>query len=97
PLSELETAEKGSVSHTQRRVGEFDWELLHRAAFLNRPTDIALTFVDYLSIKNRGAYRFDQLDASTIQFIERVELVAQARVSLISTRFSARLIDRRRW
>jgi adenylosuccinate synthase len=96
--SEIRKVEKGSVSKKQRRVGEFDWDLLHRAASLNGATDIALTFVDYLDIKNRDARRFDQLKPETIRFIEEVERVACAPVSLISTRFHLRsVIDRRSW
>ena len=98
PLRELRSVEKGSVSQKQRRVGEFDWELLRRAAEINGATDIALTFVDYLDIKNRDARRFDQLRPDTIRFIEEVERVASAPVSLISTRFHVRsVIDRRAW
>ena len=98
PLGELRQVEKGSVSKKQRRVGEFDWELLRRASQLNGATDIALTFVDYLDIENRDARRFDQLKPETIRFIEEVERVAAAPVSLISTRFHLRsVIDRRAW
>jgi adenylosuccinate synthase len=98
PLSELRRVEKGSVSKKQRRVGEFDWELLRRATELNGATDIALTFVDYLDIKNRNARRVDQLQPDTIRFIEEVERVAGVPVSLISTRFHVRsVIDRRAW
>ena len=98
PLAELRRVEKGSVSKKRRRVGEFDWELLRRAAKINGATDIALTFVDYLDIKNRNARRFDQLRPDTIRFIEEVERVAGAPVSLISTRFHVRsVIDRRSW
>ena len=97
-LKELRRVEKGSVSNKQRRVGEFDWELLRRAAQLNGATDIALTFVDYLDVRNRDARRFDQLQPDTIRFIEEVERVAAAPVSLISTRFHVRsVIDRRSW
>jgi adenylosuccinate synthase len=98
PLAELQTAEKTSTTGRDRRVGEFDWDLLKRSAQLNNPTDIALTFADYLSIDNRKARRFEQLKDESIQFVEEVERVAQAPVSLISTRFHARsIIDRRRW
>jgi adenylosuccinate synthase len=97
-LDALEGAEKGSVSGNQRRVGEFDWALLRKASVLNGPTDIALTFVDYLSATNRNARRYEQLDPETIRFIEEVERVAGAPVTLISTRFDARsIIDRRAW
>jgi adenylosuccinate synthase len=72
--------------------------LLRRAAALNGPTDLALTFVDYLTSKNEKARRYEQLDPTTKQFIEEVERVGAARVSLISTRFDFRsIIDRRAW
>lgn len=98
PLDELMEVEKGSVSGKQRRVAEFDWALLRKAAQLNGPTDIALTFADYLSVENRDARRLDQLTTGTIRFIEEVERVAGANVSLIATRFHPRsVIDRRHW
>lgn len=98
PLQELERTEKTSTTKRRRRVAEFDWTLLRRAASLNGPTDIALTFVDYFSVKNREARRFEQLTKETIRFIEEVERVAAAPVSLIATRFHSRsIIDRRAW
>jgi adenylosuccinate synthase len=98
PIAELRRVEKGSVSKKQRRVGEFDWDLLRRSAELNGASDIALTFADYLDVKNREARRFDQLQPDTIRFIEEVERVSGAPVSLISTRFHLRsVIDRRAW
>ena len=94
----LEKAERGSVSHNTRRVAEFDWVQLRRSAILNGATDIALTFVDYLHKENQQARRFDQLTDDTIKFIEEIERVAEAPVTLISTRFHPRsIIDRRRW
>ena len=98
PVDDLLHVEKGSVSGNLRRVSEFDWALLRKTAFLNGATDIGLTFVDYLSARNRDAERFEQLTSETIQFIAEVERVAAAPVSLISTRFDARsIIDRRTW
>jgi len=98
PLSELEQTEKTTTTKKRRRVAEFDWPLLRRSTSLNGPTDIALTFVDYLDIDNRKARRFEQLTAPTLQFIEEIERVASAPVSLITTRFDYRsIIDRRAW
>ena len=97
-LDELVKHEVGSVSGTQRRVGEFDWKMLRRACHLNSPTDVALTFVDYLHKKNREAIRFDQLTTETIKFVEEVEVVAGVPCSLIGNRFDYKcVIDRRRW
>lgn len=72
--------------------------MLRRAASLNGLTDVALTFSDYVSVKNRDARRFEQLSEETIRFIEEIERVAGAPVSMISTRFYSRsIIDRRSW
>ena len=98
PLEELERTERTSTTDRRRRIAEFDWGLLRKASLLNRPSDIALTFSDYLTIKNRAAKRFEQLDPDTINFIQEVERVSGARVSLISTGFNPRsIIDRRSW
>jgi adenylosuccinate synthase len=94
-------ADKELTSKTQRlrRVGEPEWDLLRRAALLNAPTDIALTFADYIDAQNCEAWRFEQLTDETIRFIDEVERVTGARVSLISTGFMAHrgIIDRRQW
>jgi adenylosuccinate synthase len=97
-LRELERIERTSTTNRSRRIAEFDWALLRKAASLNGPTNIALSFTDYLSIENRDARRFEQLTQDTIRFIEDVERVGGAPVSLIVTRFHWRsIIDRRTW
>jgi adenylosuccinate synthase len=96
--SSLSAVEVGSVSGNVRRVAEFSWTQLRRSARLNGATDISLTFLDYLDRANKVACRFEQLTPETIRFVEEVELVAGAPVSLISARFDGRgLIDRRQW
>jgi len=96
--SRLRKAEKTTTTNKRRRIGEFDWELLHRAALLNGATDIALTFTDYIRKENVQAKRFEQLTQETINFIQEIERVARAPVSLISTGFNSRsIIDRRSW
>jgi len=97
-IAELKKTETTTTTRRQRRLAEFDWEQLHRSTLLNGPTDIALTFVDYLSKANRDAFRFDQLKPETTRFIEEVERVSGVPVSLISTSFNWRnVIDRRSW
>lgn len=101
----LNTAEKTSTTRRNRRVGWFEWDQFRKACALNAPTDIVLTFADYLKSSNSKARRFEQLDAETIKFVEELERVSQAPVSLINTRFSRdpdtcdlrSLIDRRNW
>jgi adenylosuccinate synthase len=98
PEDNIRKTELTSTTRKQRRIGEFDWELFRKSVFLNSPTDIALTFVDYIDGLNQNARRFDQLSSETLRFIEEIEQVANAPVSLISTRFHYRsVIDRRNW
>ena len=97
-LAEIRKTEIGSTTGRPRRVGEFDWGLIRRAALLNGATDVALTFADYISKENGGAHRFEQLTPETIGMVEEVERVTEAQVSLIATGFSPRsIIDRREW
>jgi len=97
-LSDLRKTETTSTTKRRRRISEFDWVLLKKAAELNAPTDIALTFVDYIKAKNQKARRFEQLTPPTLRFIQEVERVAESPVSLIATRFHHRsIIDRRAW
>jgi adenylosuccinate synthase len=97
-LAKLQKTETTSTTKRKRRISEFDWVLLKKSAELNAPTDIALTFVDYISIKNQNARRFEQLTPETLRFIQEIERVAEAPVSLTATRFHHRsIIDRRVW
>lgn len=98
PIKEIKTNERTSTTNRARRVGAFDWVLLRKNSALNAPTDIAMTFTDYLNPSNAEARRYEQLSPDTISFIEEVERVGAAPVSLISTRFDFRsIIDRRAW
>jgi adenylosuccinate synthase len=98
PVNELRRSERTSTTNRRRRVAEFNWSLFRKAVSLNGPTDIALTFADYIHIDNRNARRFEQLTEDTLRFIEEIEIVASAPVSLIATRFDHRsIIDRRAW
>ncbi len=98
PLTELKKVERTTTTNRKRRVAEFDWEQLRRSASLNCPTDVVLTFADYIDIRNRKAQRFEQLTEETLRFVEEIQRVSGAPVSLISTRFHYRgIIDRRKW
>jgi len=96
--SKLRKKERTTTTNRPRRIGEFEWGQLHRAALLNGTTDIALTFTDYICRMNVNAKRFEQLTEETIRFIQEVERVSGAPVSLMSTGFNDRsIIDRRSW
>lgn len=99
-VRQLRRQEHSSTSNKLRRVAEFNWTLLRKSASLNGPTDIALSFADYIQKTNENARRFEQLDEATIQFIEEIECVTSAPVSLVVTRFKhpeRSIIDRRKW
>ncbi len=102
----LNKAERTSTTNRSRKVGWFEWDQFRKACSLNAPTDIILTFADYLDAKNKDARRFEQLQKNTIKFVEELERVAKAPVSLINTRFQKdpgansdlrSIIDRRTW
>jgi adenylosuccinate synthase len=104
PVSEIAGTEVGTVSGKTRRIAEFNWEQIRRSAVINGATDVALTFADYLTSENQKARRFEELSIDTQAFISRLEMIANAPVSLISTRFVRNdvfdrrcIIDRRSW
>lgn len=97
-IDELRKTERTTTTNRQRRIAEFDWVQFRRSVQLNGPTDIALTFADYLCVANKEAYRVEQLAEETLRFIEELERVSGRPVSMISTSFNWRnIIDRRNW
>jgi adenylosuccinate synthase len=64
PVEEFTT-----VSRKLRRLGRFDWAAFERALRLNRPTRIALNFVDYLGAENSGLKKYDSLSLRAKDFI----------------------------
>jgi adenylosuccinate synthase len=98
PAKTLLKIEKTTTTGKQRRVAEFDWQQFYQSVALNGPTDIALTFVDYISISNKQAYRFEQLTQETQRFVEELQRISGVPVSMLSTDFNWRnVIDRRCW
>ncbi len=95
---DLKELEKTSTTDKYRRVAEFSWPLFREAVEINSPTDIALTFADYIEYKNRYCRRYDQLTEGTKRFIEELERCSGANASLIAIGFEYRaIIDRRNW
>jgi adenylosuccinate synthase len=62
-----------SVTHKLRRIARFDWEAARRAVILNRPTRLALNFVDYLGYDNRAASELEELNLQARDFIRELE------------------------
>ena len=68
PLHEYTT-----VTKKLRRVGRFEWEGARRAAMLNRPTKLAVNFLDYLSFGNRGVPTVESLTPAARLFVSDLE------------------------
>lgn len=70
-----------TVTKKVRRVATFSDLGFRRAVKVNRPTEIALTFADYLDWKSRNA---NELNSPRIQaFVEHIEDIAGIEVSLL--------------
>jgi adenylosuccinate synthase len=67
-------AEYTTVTGKLRRVGRFDFDLARRAIAANRPTAIALNFLDYLSVGNRGARFPEELTRRTLDIVSKMQL-----------------------
>jgi adenylosuccinate synthase len=62
-----------SVTHKLRRLGRFDWEEARRAVRLNRPTRLAVNFIDYVGFENRAATHWTALSQDARTFVHDLE------------------------
>ncbi len=88
--------EQTTVTKRIRRVCEFDMDLVIEAALVNRPTQIALTFADYLDYANYGITDFNQLTKKSKKFIDDIEDATKTPITIIQTGIEHdSIIDRR--
>jgi len=80
-----EVVEHTTVTKKVRRIGKWDEALMAMAVKINRPTSIALTFMDYLNPEDEGKTEYDQLSNQSIRFVEYLEKDFRTRVSMIKT------------
>lgn len=83
--ADMEFGEITTVTKKTRRVFEMNWDRLKYVVKLNRPTMIALNFVQYI---DWGAYKckqYSELPVAVIDFIHKVEEVTGVPVKLIGT------------
>jgi adenylosuccinate synthase len=80
PISESTT-----VTKKTRRVGRFDMEMVKRAAMINRPTQIALNFIDYISYENKEKRVYSKLTNEAKRFIKLIETETGIPVTFIGT------------
>lgn len=78
------SVENTTVTHLPRRIATFSDQQYIEACRVNRPTEIALTFADYL---DPSVYQSSTIEGSyeVMAFIERLENLYDAPVSLVNT------------
>lgn len=81
----VDFGEMTTVTKKMRRVFEMNWDRLEYATLLNRPTCIALNFVQYLDYNALGCKKLRDLPSKVRSFIDRVEDVTNVKVGLIGT------------
>lgn len=83
--SNVEFGEQTTVTKKTRRVFEMNWDRLRYVTTLNRPTQIALNFAQYIDWGALGCKEYDKLPSSVIKFINKVESETGVPVTLIGT------------
>ncbi len=78
PLAEFTT-----VTKKLRRVGRFNLELAQRATEVNRPTRLAINFLDYLDFRNTSARGRETLTGETRLFVRNIENLLETRASYL--------------
>jgi len=100
PLEEAEKrgwAEYGTVTGRPRRAAPFNIDLAKRAVMLNSATQAAITKIDVLFPRCKGATSYNRLSKDAKEFIENVEKEIKVPVTLIGTGPEAlEMVDRRR-
>lgn len=71
--SPTDVSEFTTVTRRLRRVGRFDFDLARRAVAVNRPTRIALNFLDYICFRDREGRDFEGLSDRALAAIAGVE------------------------
>lgn len=77
--------EMTTVTKKVRRVAEFDLEIVKRAVRANRPTQIALMFLDYLFPEDAGKDDWDELSEPAHAYVLKLERSLGVPVTLVGT------------
>lgn len=77
--------ERTTVTNRVRRVFEVDWERLDRMSRVCRPTEIALTFADYIDWSAFGHRSTDCLSGKIYDFVDNLEKYTGAPVTMLKT------------
>ncbi|MTJ55880.1 adenylosuccinate synthetase [Anabaena sp. UHCC 0253] len=88
--------ERTTVTNNVRRIAEFDIELVKRAILINRPTQIALQFLNYLFPSDENISVWKKLSYEAKAYIEKLENELNVPITLIGTGAAEKaMIDRR--
>lgn len=94
--SPVSILEKTTVTGRIRRVAKFDIEEVKRAITVNRPTQLAVNFIDYIDNKDYGKSKYEELTQRSKHFIEMIENETGIPVTLIGTGpYNEHIIDLR--
>ena len=92
-----EVEETTTVTKKIRRVAEFDIEIVKKAILVNRPTQIALQFLNYLYPLDENKKTWDSLSQEAKIYIESLERDLGVPITLIGTgQSNEAMIDRRK-
>lgn len=81
------TPEKTTVTHKVRRIAKWDIGLFNQSCILNSPTEIALTFADYIDPSIFGCDSPDKVTNSPAihDMVEMIERISHTKVKYIGT------------
>ncbi len=92
-----DVVELTTVTGKIRRVAEFDSEIVRKAVEVNRPTQIALQFLNYLFPQDEDKTDWNMLSAESKKYIVALEKELGVPITLIGTgEASEAMIDRRK-
>lgn len=83
--ADMEFGEMTTVTKKVRRAFEMNWDRLQYVSKLNRPTYIALNFVQYIDWDAYKCHDYSKLPQKVLDFIKQVEDVTGVKVGLIGT------------
>ncbi len=83
--SDVDLTERTTVTKRVRRVSHINWDLLEAAVKANRCTQMAITFMDYISFEDRQKSSWKELSAKGHNFVKLVETRLQTPVTILST------------
>ncbi|WP_400204253.1 adenylosuccinate synthetase [Candidatus Methanomassiliicoccus intestinalis] len=77
--------EETTVTKRARRIGKWDDELIEKAILLNKPTSMALTFIDYIDSACLGISEKKSITKKAWHFINGIEERYHIPISIIGT------------